>query len=171
MNIAFGEHTFDGQGHVSISMTKTYENGFVEHGVFIMPEDTLEWRAAEYDIDPNDLDTLMDIVLAEQFLDVSPHETPPLFTADTIEEARQIHLDRCSAAKLRHRISTRGKGHPLAKLKSKILMDREAVHLKRQIVQQRRIQFKSLGAGPEQRLNQLRQMLDSEEDPSAQLHD
>jgi hypothetical protein len=173
MNISFGEHTFDGKGHVSIAMTKTYDNGFVEYGVFVMPEDTLEWRAAEYDIDPNDLDTLMDVVLAEQFLEVPPGETtPPLFTADTIEEARKIHLARCAQAKLRHRISTRAKGHPIAELKPKMLMDPEALHLKRRIVRQRRSQFKNLGTGPEKRLSQLRAMLDQHQEvPSAELHD
>lgn len=88
----------------------------------IMPQDILEWRAAEYDIDPTDVDTLFDIVIHEPFIDswndaaaaagmTSPavrstefarkgEQVPTdLFNATTIEEAREAHLVRITDAK------------------------------------------------------------------------
>lgn len=55
--------------------------------------DTLEWRAAEYDIDPADKDTLLDMVLSEPFLDPDPDDpTLSLFDAPDIGRARVHHL-------------------------------------------------------------------------------
>lgn len=52
-------------------VTYLREDGFKHMHVF--PKDTLEWRAAEYNIDPADVDTLLDIVLHEPFVD--PQDT------------------------------------------------------------------------------------------------
>jgi hypothetical protein len=99
----------------------TSENGSTtEHGHSI-PKDTLEWRAAEYDLDPADqLETLLDIVLAEPYIDETEQVgTVPgeeLIDAPDIATARARHLSRCAKAKLKHRISTRAKtraGEPL----------------------------------------------------------
>ncbi|MFE9064940.1 hypothetical protein [Streptomyces violaceusniger] len=107
----------------------TYQNtaGELRHHVF--PKNTLEWRAAEYGIDPGDVDTLLDIVLHE------PHAPHPddrlsadddpavaaglfspapasrgtvragdpvpttLYTAETVEQAREAHLLRIQHTK------------------------------------------------------------------------
>lgn len=59
------------------------------------PVDTLEWRAAEYDIDPADTDTLLDMVLSEPFLDPDPDDPAlSLFDAPDIEQARAHHLKK-----------------------------------------------------------------------------
>lgn len=69
----------------------------------MMPVDTLEWRAAEYDIDPvSELDLLVDVVLYEQFVEYSPGQHP-LFTLDTANAAREAHIAAVMVAKARVR--------------------------------------------------------------------
>ena len=73
------------------------EETWAEQAGHCFPKDVFEWRAAEYDIDPADMDTLLDVVLSEPFIDpgdVKPGER--LHDAPTIEEARRAHLARCS---------------------------------------------------------------------------
>jgi hypothetical protein len=90
----------------------THDNGFAtEHGHSI-PKETLEWRAAEYRLDPvADFETILDLVLAEPF--VSEEEQvgsvlgKELVDAPDIETARSHHISRCARAKLKHRIGTR----------------------------------------------------------------
>ena len=95
----------------------------------VFPKNTLAWRAAEYGIDPADLDTLLDIVLHEPF---APHPDDPqtaaddpaaaagltspapaargrvrkgdlvpttLYTAETTQKAREAHLLRIQYTK------------------------------------------------------------------------
>lgn len=94
-----------------------------------MPLETLEWRAAEYDIDPNDFDALLDVVLHEGYVDdpgdpanvltdaaaaagyvspavelraaVAPLELMPttLLSAETPELARGAQLERIAHVK------------------------------------------------------------------------
>lgn len=63
-----------------------------------MPLDTLEWRAAEYEIDPGDTDLLMDVVIYES---VISQEGPihPLYLADSISQARDNHLGKIMQVK------------------------------------------------------------------------
>lgn len=56
-----------------------------------IPEDTLEWRAAEYEIDPAEVDLLMDIVLYESVMPID-NPIPLLYRAETIREAREGHV-------------------------------------------------------------------------------
>lgn len=90
----------------------TYDNGFVtEHGHSI-PKETLEWRAAEYQLDPvAEFETILDIVLAEPYIDeaeqVGRVTGQELIDAPDIPTARAHHLSRCARAKLKHRITTR----------------------------------------------------------------
>lgn len=59
------------------------------------PVDTLEWRAAEYDLSPMDMDALLDVVLSEPFLDPDPDDPAlSLFEAPDIEQARAHHLKK-----------------------------------------------------------------------------
>lgn len=67
------------------------------------PIDTLEWRAAEYQIEPTETDLLMDIVLYERFLEQQPGEVPDLWSAPSIDEARARHVARVMEAKERQR--------------------------------------------------------------------
>lgn len=87
------------------------------------PKETLEWRIAEYDLDPDDVDQLLDVVLHEPWLNDPEdprHEDPAppglvagigragapvtLFTAASIDDARTAHLARIAAAKQQVRI-------------------------------------------------------------------
>lgn len=64
---------------------------------YIFPRDTLEWRAAEYGIDPADVETLLDIVLWEPHMEVAAEKH--LYSAPTIAEARDHLLGEVSARK------------------------------------------------------------------------
>lgn len=69
------------------------------------PADTLEWRSAEYQIEPTETDLLLDIVLYELHLNTDPAALEPsvLWTADTVEEARERHVAAIMEAKQRLR--------------------------------------------------------------------
>lgn len=75
-------------------------------GVHMMPKSTLDFRAAEYGVDPTDVDTLMTMILHEPYMvDEEPtaqNPTPlaPLLLADSTTSAREAHMARvkkCSA--------------------------------------------------------------------------
>ncbi|MEU1883441.1 hypothetical protein ABZ470_39560 [Streptosporangium sp. NPDC020072] len=55
------------------------------YGISAVPHSLLEWRSAEYDIDPADLDTLIDVALHERFI---PHPADALAWAD--EQAGRV---------------------------------------------------------------------------------
>lgn len=75
-------------------------------GVHIMPVVALEWRAAEYGIDPTDVDTLLEVLLHEPHMPTedSPQQGaravdtgPDLWTAANTDAARAAHLARVKA--------------------------------------------------------------------------
>lgn len=75
-------------------------------GIHMMPKSTLDFRAAEYGIDPTDVDTLMSIILHEPYMPVeeptaqNPTPMAPLMQVDSTTAAREAHLARvknCSA--------------------------------------------------------------------------
>lgn len=81
----------------------------------LMPTVTLEWRAAEYGVDPTDVDTLLDIILHEPHMPTvddpqhGPHyadDGPDLWTADNTATAREAHVARIKACNVR--IDVRG---------------------------------------------------------------
>jgi len=118
-----------------IALTITADDGTSTRLMYLLPLDAMEWRAAEYGIDPADTATLLDIVMAE------PHLTPAdwasgskLHDAPDIETARRDHIARCAAAKLRHRMSTRAAGSVLARVQSESLMDRDTIVVKAEFV-------------------------------------
>lgn len=82
-------------GNVEVANRVTDDQGSVTMVLHIFPPETLEWRAAEYGIDPSDVDTLLDVVLAEPY-DTEP---APLWQAPDRETARAALLDRVSARK------------------------------------------------------------------------
>jgi hypothetical protein len=118
-----------------IAITITADDGTTTRLLHLLPIDTMEWRAAEYGIDPGDTATLLDIVLAE------PHLTPAdwssgtkLHDAPDIATARRDHIARCAAVKLRHRLATRVAGSVLERVRSESLMDAEAIAVKTEFV-------------------------------------
>lgn len=113
-----------------------------EHG-HCFPKEIFEWRAAEYGIDPKDMDTLVDVVLSEPFLtaeDFQPGEN--LYDAPTVTAAREAHTARCARGKLRARLVSRGKiahaGGVLHTLRTESPMDEGVLAVKRQYVQEQR---------------------------------
>ncbi|MCX5522191.1 hypothetical protein OG342_04820 [Streptomyces bobili] len=69
----------------------------------IMPTSALDWRAAEYGIDPTDTETLMEILLHEPHMamvDDPQHGSqyadsgPDLWAADNTDTAREAHVAR-----------------------------------------------------------------------------
>lgn len=108
------------------------------HGLtHVFPKAALEWRAAEYGIDPADVDTLLDIVLHEQLLDDEEAATigPDLFEAPSTERARQAHLARIEACKRgRERIVLDGKNNPLDVIRARPGITEQGVREKRERV-------------------------------------
>lgn len=108
------------------------DNGNAEDTAWIFPTDSLEWRAAEYGIDPSDTATLMDVLLAEAFLGPEDFEEGTrLHEAPDIDAAREAHLARCARSKLRHRMSTRGKDHPLNRVRDESPMNARVLEAKK----------------------------------------
>lgn len=96
------------------------------------PLDTLEWRAAEYEIDPSDTAKLLDIVLTEPFItpDDYADDAPNLYDTDDVSEARAGHIARCARVKLRHRISRGDKQHPLRRVEHESPISQQVVNIK-----------------------------------------
>lgn len=65
----------------------------------IFPKHTLDWRAAEYGIDPADVDTLLDVILHEPHMPEA--DGPDLWTADNTGHARVAHLARVEGCPVR----------------------------------------------------------------------
>lgn len=142
------------------------------------PEDTLEWRVAEYDLDPNDKDTLIDILLYEHHLDdgIDPDHPSSLAHAVTVSEAREFHLSRIKAKKGTGKVQTRKRAPnenaisrtrsprlllidsgddpdtPLDILKRELPIDPDLVEVKREHVRQQREAVRSAGRQSKQML-------------------
>jgi hypothetical protein len=84
------------------------------HTTFIhaFPELRIMAAIAEYGLNPDDMDAVMDVVLAEPFLDPNDGE-PGLFSGETVDVIREAHLRRCARAKLKTKMSTRGIRNPV----------------------------------------------------------
>lgn len=140
MRITIESVDYDSQRQVWLAaITVTDDAGTTTRFGHAFPADAMEWRAAEYGIDPSDTATLLDIVLAE------PHLTPEewsighqLHAAPDIDTARRDHIARCAAAKLRVRMSTRAKGSPLDRVRAESVMHPEVIELKAEVVAQAR---------------------------------
>lgn len=119
------------RGHWEIPYTLTQDDGMEEKVLLVVAYDTLEWRAAEYNIPVTDLDTLVDIIVCEQFIEQEHFEgEKSLFKAATVDEAREEYLRKIAEIKLKYRVSTRGKSHPLQKLKNGVVFDPARVAIK-----------------------------------------
>ncbi|WP_406444575.1 hypothetical protein OHB14_36790 [Streptomyces sp. NBC_01613] len=108
------------------------------HGLtHVFPKVTLEWRAAEYGIDPADVDTLLDVVLHEQLLDegTAAAIAPDLFEASSTTRARNAHLARLGAHKEKsERIILDGKNKPLDAIRARPGISTDGVRAKRELV-------------------------------------
>lgn len=170
----------NGQFYLIVEMEVTDDAGTTLTGTHHLPADALEWRSAEYDIPADDLDTLLDIVLHEPFMDDA--DLIPelgLHDAPTIEEARTHHLDRIT--KLKERGVKAKKTESVVtvhdetreKIKGLVVMNPEAVELKRNRVgrvredrKETRQQMARATEEPEgQRLARLRRELTPQESP------
>lgn len=76
----------------------------------VMPTTILEWRAAEYGIDPADVDALVDVILHEPHIPMIDDGTrgpryaddgPDLWTAENTTTAREAHLARIQTCPVR----------------------------------------------------------------------
>lgn len=139
----------------------------------LVPQDALEWRAAEYQIDPAETDLLMDVVLYETELP-RVEETPVLYTVETVDEARDIHVGRIKELKARIRPQAnqwktnaqrlarlRSAGAPmeewepfltddaLQNIRDQHLMELDVVEEKRLMVEQRRQRIRQRNGGVE----------------------
>ena len=73
----------------------THDDGTVDKIAHALPVDILETRAAEYGIDPTDTDTLLEIVLYENYLPPQePDDPTTLYNAETVQEARDALITR-----------------------------------------------------------------------------
>jgi hypothetical protein len=85
------------------------------------PLDTMEWRAAEYNLEIHDINTLIDIMVCEQYIQQGFFESEnSLFNAPDIETARVTYLAEITRIKLLYRVSTRGKTNPLNTVREKV---------------------------------------------------
>lgn len=119
------------------TVDRTDDDGVVTRMAHLIPKEAMEWRAAEYGIDPADTDTLLDIVLHEPHVQVD--KELQLYTAPDVESARAHLLEKVGKLKAD---SARGRalGQDKAKevrgrLISMCHMNPEAVSLKTQMVQ------------------------------------
>ena len=120
----------------------TLDDGTTTQSGHCFPKDTLEWRAAEYGIDPGDTAMLLDLVLTEPHLGATDWAGTQLRDAPDIPTARRDHVARCAAAKLRLRLSTRGAlvqpGGPLERVHAESPMEPEVIALKAEQVRRLR---------------------------------
>lgn len=140
-----------------ILATEVTEDGLTRRIAHALPEDTLEWRSAEYGID--DPAELLEMVLYEPYL---PPEDPlaepdSLTNAGTVGQAREHHRARIAARRAKgrvrdrnpHLVETRVAGPtvqvvtdvidrpetPLELLRRELPLDQERVGVRREHVQ------------------------------------
>lgn len=75
------------------------EDGGTQLNLMVIPEDAMEWRCAEYQIEPTDVDLLMDIILYEGFIPQDGTTPPLLLSASSIKAAQEEHVGRIIAVK------------------------------------------------------------------------
>lgn len=77
------------------------EDGRTVDFAHVFPRDTLAIRAGEYGLDPTDTALILDVVLHEPFISY-PDDDHPLWTASSIKEAREHHLDVVADTRKQH---------------------------------------------------------------------
>lgn len=89
------------------------------------PEEKIIGLVAEYDLDIENMDEVVDLILSEPFLDSSDGE-PTLFSGAERSVIRAAHRRRCARAKLRTKMSTRGIQNPVEMIRH-VSVDRTAL--------------------------------------------
>lgn len=119
----------------------TDEAGRTISNIHYFPADTLEWRAAEYDIDPTDLDTLLDIVIYEPYMEDADRPDMLLHDATSVEEARTYHLSRIQKVKAKQpkdrvmsAAAVETHGRVREEIKKLSHMDPEVIQVKKNLV-------------------------------------
>lgn len=113
-------------------ITRAKGDGGITH---LFPKSTLEWRAAEYGIDPTDVDGLLDVVLHEQLFDedTAVKAQHALQGARSTADARAGHLARIAALKEQHRVAIEA-GGPLDVIRARPGISPDGVRAKREAV-------------------------------------
>lgn len=121
---------------IVVEQELTLDDGQTVRGRHVFPDDALEWRAAEYDIDPGDMDTLLDMVLWEPHLPDPDRPDLMLHDAPDIDSAREYHLSRIQAMKDRsNKAQVQGKPDPIREqIKGLARINSQAIELKRRMV-------------------------------------
>jgi len=114
-------------------ITRAPGDGGITH---VFPKAILEWRAAEYGIDPQDTGTLLDVILHEQLMDDEEGALlkKEVSAARSTTAARQAYSDRLDALKQRTRIVLDGKNNPLDVIRAKPGISADGLRVKREIV-------------------------------------
>jgi len=86
-----------GDDQILATVDVTDDEGKTVRTAYIFPKDTMEWRVAEYGIDPADTQTLLDIILFEPHVQIDPDWH--LYSAPTVDDARDHLLDRVQERK------------------------------------------------------------------------
>lgn len=118
---------------ISVEREMVRADGSIVVGHHKFPVDTLEWRAAEYGIDPTDLDTLLDIVIHEPFLGDPDRPDLALHEAPTVEEARAYHLERIQKIKDKSK-KVKAADPVREQVKGLAVMNPEAIQIKAKMV-------------------------------------
>lgn len=179
LDVESAEEHEDGR-RILLAVNVLGDDGVERRYAHVMPKDTIEWRAAEYGLDPDaDLDTIQDIILHERFSEIPPGRG--LYDAPTVEDARAAILDVVAAARSRSQAARAGR-LPAAALKARdqttgdarkawralSVVDPEAIKLKQTMVARGREEQRALREqresgnipAPEERLAGLRKQLE-----------
>jgi hypothetical protein len=162
-----------GPGHMMLALQITDDTGTAIRTAHFMPKDAAEWRVAEYDIDPDDRDTLLDVLLFEGYAQANgdlPEETR-LHLAPNVQEAREALLGAVQArkatseAKRAAKLGRKADKEPEVRSRIKDMFDihPEAVQAKREFVAMARERMRAERAtlplaGPERAANILNTM-------------
>lgn len=125
---------------VVVEQELTLDDGSIVRGRHVFPDDTMEWRAAEYGIDPADTETLLDMVLWEPHLPDPDRPELLLHDAPDIDSAREYHLKRIAGRKGRPgKPQTPGQPDPIREqIKAASRMNQSALELKKVMVDEGR---------------------------------
>lgn len=73
----------------------------------VFPHSTFHWRVAEYGLDPNNVDGLLEAILYEPHTDYNPNDPQSLGNAATITDAKTAYLNRIAQTKGAGRVRER----------------------------------------------------------------
>lgn len=85
--------------HIMVALDVTDEEGNATKVAHLIPKDAAEWRIAEYGLDPEDGDTVLDVLLFEGQAQADVPEDYRLHRAATVREAREALLGAVQAHK------------------------------------------------------------------------